>query len=128
MKGHDMPKLTHLLCALFAAGAFILTPVSSQALVKIMTEANTTDHYWLNMRMGPSTNYNVVRVLQPGSTVMVRSCQSDWSWCLVSHHGIQGYVSARYINRDGIDVNTGSHGDLIPVNDAVEYHEAYYLR
>ncbi|WP_371871475.1 SH3 domain-containing protein [Pseudovibrio japonicus] len=78
--------------------------------------------------MGPSTDYDVIRVLEPDSIIMVRSCQSDWRWCLVSYHGIQGYVSARYIHRNGIDVNTGTYADMIPINDSVEYHEAYYLR
>ncbi|KZL27087.1 SH3 domain-containing protein [Pseudovibrio sp. WM33] len=111
-----MPKLTNLMCALILAGSFVALPVTSQALVRTLTSANTTSDYWLNLRQGPSTSYNVVRVLRPGSTVMVKSCQSDWRWCAVSYNGVDGYVNARYIHKDGVHLSTGQHYNLVPVS------------
>ena len=56
----------------------------------------------VNVRSGPGTQYRVVDVLYPGENVNIETCRSS-GWCLVSHSGPDGWVSARYLSNDGRD-------------------------
>lgn len=52
----------------------------------------------LNLRTGPSTRHQVVRVLRGGSPVRVNACTQGPGWCDVSYRGSRGWVSARYLD------------------------------
>ncbi|MGN6464134.1 MAG: SH3 domain-containing protein [Rhizobiaceae bacterium] len=54
----------------------------------------TTD---LNMRMGPSTGYQVVDVIPDGGRVTVHGCVRGYNWCDVSWRGLRGWASGNYL-------------------------------
>lgn len=56
----------------------------------------------VNVRTGPGTQYRVVDTLYPGENVNIETCRSN-GWCLISHTGPDGWVSARYLSNDGGD-------------------------
>lgn len=58
----------------------------------------TTD---VNMRTGPSTRYQVIRVVPGGGRVTIYGCLQGRSWCDVRYGGHRGWVSAHYLNRGG---------------------------
>lgn len=51
----------------------------------------------LNMREGPSTDYNIITVAPRGATVVVDSDPGN-GWYVVVYNGSQGYMSAQYLN------------------------------
>lgn len=53
----------------------------------------------VNMRSGPGVGYRVKAVVPRGARVRVRYCRR--SWCNVRFRGIRGWVSRRYISRQG---------------------------
>lgn len=52
----------------------------------------------LNLRTGPSTRNQVIRVLRGGSPVRVNACTQGPGWCDVTYRGSRGWVSARYLD------------------------------
>ena len=50
---------------------------------------------WVNIRIGPGTNYRIVTTAPPGAWVGVRKCVPRW--CKVDFRGIDGWMSAAYI-------------------------------
>lgn len=53
----------------------------------------------VNVRRGPGTGYAIVDQLYDGEDVDVDRCTGGWCW--VEHPGRDGWVSARYLSRDG---------------------------
>jgi uncharacterized protein YraI len=53
----------------------------------------------LNVRAGAGTQFHVVDVARRGEVVNVDYCRG--SWCLINRRGPDGWVSARYLSRDG---------------------------
>lgn len=52
----------------------------------------------LNLRAGPSPDFPVVAVLQPGVAVAVQGCITGYSWCDVVVDGnLRGWVFAQYL-------------------------------
>lgn len=58
----------------------------------------TTD---VNMRLGPSTSYEVIRVIPGNAPVTIYGCLSGYSWCDVAFGGFRGWVSSRYLYETG---------------------------
>lgn len=52
--------------------------------------------YAVNIRSGPGTSFGVIAVLPRNQTAPIVARTSDSSWWLISHNGIQGWVSAPY--------------------------------
>jgi len=53
----------------------------------------------VNVRSGPGTSYGVVDTLYAGESVDIEECRST-GWCLITHSGPDGWVSARYLSND----------------------------
>jgi hypothetical protein len=53
----------------------------------------------VNVRSGPGTQYRVVDTLYRGEDLNIETCRSN-GWCLISHSGPDGWVSARYLTND----------------------------
>ncbi len=51
----------------------------------------------VNVRAGPSTDYQVLTTLYPGAPVEVYGCLSGHSWCDIYGNGARGWVSANYL-------------------------------
>lgn len=49
----------------------------------------------VNVRSGPGTNYQAINTLLRGDRVDVEGCQAGW--CYVDGHGVEGWVSWRYL-------------------------------
>ncbi len=62
--------------------------------------ANVPENDVLNMRSGPSTDYEVVAELRPGSrgVTITGSCQSGW--CPVRHQDASGWVNGSFLAGD----------------------------
>lgn len=63
----------------------------------------------LNVRTGPSTNFDILDTLHRGELMQTHECQQGW--CFVSHAGPDGWVAARYLHEvsaPGVDY-TPSH-------------------
>jgi uncharacterized protein YraI len=87
-----MNKNVLMACALatFATLGFAAPVLADQATASV------------NVRTGPGTQYRVVDTLYPGENVNIETCRSN-GWCLISHTGPDGWVSARYLSNDGRD-------------------------
>lgn len=83
-------KLTHKYKSALAAIA------ASLMLMTVPAVAGTTVSASLNIRTGPGTDFRVVDVLSRGEHVEVHDCHRGW--CRISHHGPDGWVSARYLS------------------------------
>lgn len=67
----------------------ILTPAANAAAVHASIA--------LNVRTNPGTGYTIVDTLKPGAQVTITRCRGNW--CLISHSGANGWVSAGYLTR-----------------------------
>ncbi|WP_370931278.1 SH3 domain-containing protein [Bartonella sp. DGB1] len=70
----------------------IITMLTS--ITKVMA-ANAITTSYVNMRIGPNTDYRILKLLPPKSRLQVRYCQE--SWCQVSYKQYTGWMSAKYI-------------------------------
>lgn len=69
----------------------------------------------LNVRMGPSTRYDVMGRLSNGETVEVLGRLNGWY--LINQNGMQGFVSGSLISVDaGVPEIEGAYGTVIDVN------------
>lgn len=59
----------------------------------------TTD---VNMRIGPSTYFEVVRTVPGGAPVRVHQCLTGNSWCEVSFGPYEGWISGAYLEHTGL--------------------------
>jgi uncharacterized protein YraI len=73
--------------------------VVGSALPALAVSAVATSN--VNVRSCGSTDCRVVDVLRSGERVEIDYCQG--SWCAVSKRGLDGWVSANYLSRDGRD-------------------------
>jgi hypothetical protein len=66
----------------------------------VYTVANVERDDVLNVRSGPSTEFNVVGELQPGSRgiSITGVCRSEW--CPVRHESTSGWVNRMYLSKD----------------------------
>ena len=97
------------------AGALLF----SGSAAALSAEAFTTTE--LNVRGGPGTQYGVVDTLNEGESVDVLTCTGE-GWCEIEHSGPDGWVSANYLSRDGIDDDDGIYfedDDDVDVNIVV---------
>lgn len=71
-----------------------------------------------NVRSGPGTSYSVVASLAAGESVTVTECAAN-GWCMISHPGPDGWVSAKLLadNGDDADFFNGSGGGVQMVDD-----------
>lgn len=53
----------------------------------------------LNVRSGPGTNYGVVGALNRNQIVQVLECNASNTWCRIQDRTLQGWASARYLQR-----------------------------
>ncbi len=67
--------------------------------------ANVRQDDVLNVRSGPSTEYDVVAALRPGSrgVVITGDCQSDW--CPVQHQVASGWVNRSFLISEAVFVS-----------------------
>lgn len=91
---------------LLAASALTALMGLGGATAAVADEATAS----VNVRSGPSTAYRVVDVLYPGERVNIETCRSN-GWCLISHSGPDGWVSARYLSNDGRDYRSDRDDD-----------------
>src|SRR5688572_12794349 len=63
-----------------------------------------------NVRSGPGTSYAVVDLLSSGENVTVNQCIQG-GWCLISHPGADGWVSARLLADNGNEDDYFNAGD-----------------
>jgi hypothetical protein len=71
--------------AIAIAASIALTPLAFAAQVAATAP--------LELRSGPGPDYDVVGSLAAGTVVNVLWCGTKQSWCLIKHHGTQGWVS-----------------------------------
>jgi uncharacterized protein YcbK (DUF882 family) len=85
-----------------------LTP--AQPIQKAFMVANVDSDDVLNVRQGPSTEYDVVAELKPGTrgVTMTGACQSEW--CPVEHQTRTGWVNRMYLTSE-----TMSRDDKLPL-------------
>ena len=69
----------------------------SMALPLCASALSTTTTRSLNMRGGPSTDFEVVAVLPCSTSVRVNGCHSSWRWCTVVSRRHRGWVDARFL-------------------------------
>ncbi len=50
----------------------------------------------VNMRTGPGVSHHRILTIPAGARINIHGCSS---WCSVSYHGYNGYVSAGYVSR-----------------------------
>lgn len=75
-----------------AAAAVLAVPALASAQQTAFTSA------LLNLRAGPSPDFPVVAVLQPGVAVAVQGCTTGYSWCDVVVDGnVRGWAFAQYL-------------------------------
>lgn len=77
-----------------AAGLFLAASSAAGALAQ---DAVTTAD--LNVRAGPGTQYEIIDSLPEGAAVDTLTCSG--SWCRVRGEGVEGWVSAAYLERVG---------------------------
>jgi hypothetical protein len=56
----------------------------------------------LNVRSGPSTDFEVVGELQPGSRGVSITGRCRWDWCPVQHQSTRGWVNRIYLANDAL--------------------------
>lgn len=82
--------------------SFVLHTLAAAALaVPALASAQQTafTSALLNLRAGPSPDFPVVAVLQPGVAVAVQGCVTGYSWCdVVVDSNVRGWVFAQYLN------------------------------
>ena len=74
---------THLF--LLGIGAGLVVPAASSAETAYTTKT-------VNLRAGPSRDYELVAQVPAGVPVEVNGCVDDWTWCDVSLEGDRGWV------------------------------------
>ncbi len=77
--------------AVLLGAAVVWSPVADAA------SATATAN--VNVRSGPGTGYSRLSLLPVGATVEVRNCEG--AWCRIAHGDVDGFVSSRYLMRDG---------------------------
>lgn len=55
----------------------------------------------VNMRQGPDTSYEVIRLVPAGATVRVNTCLEGVSWCDVTYGADTGWVSGNFLTYTG---------------------------
>lgn len=83
--------------------------------------ANVARDDVLNIRSGPSTEFDVVGELQPGSrgVSITGACRSEW--CPVQHQSTRGWVNRTYLAEDGpalVSQRTSSFEELLATDAA----------
>jgi uncharacterized protein YraI len=80
----------------FVLHALAAAALAAPALASAQQTAYTSA--LLNLRAGPSPDFPVVAVLQPGVVVAVQGCTTGYSWCDVAVDGnLRGWVFAQYL-------------------------------
>lgn len=83
------------------ARSFVFQALAAAALaVPALASAQQTAYTsaLLNLRAGPSPDFPVVAVLQPGVALAVQGCTTGYSWCDVVVDGsVRGWVFAQYL-------------------------------
>lgn len=64
--------------------------------------AAVIDGSYVNLRSGPSTDHEILTIIDEGSYLDLISV--DEEWCYVSYDGQEGYVNADYVYADGLSV------------------------
>jgi len=82
----------------FALSALALLPTTTFPVSPALASSAAVAVTDLNLRTGPSTRHQVVRVLRGGSPVRVNACTQGPAWCDVTYRGSRGWVSARYLD------------------------------
>jgi hypothetical protein len=96
-------------------------PDPRNALTPAFMVANVEADDVLNVRRGPSTDFDVVGALQPGShgITITGACQS--MWCPVRHEATAGWVNRIYLANEQplpvipVSQHGASRADLLPV-------------
>jgi hypothetical protein len=93
---------------LHGAGTFAAAIFMTSGLAYAGCTANLTADRELNIRSGPSSNYEPVGRI-PGRACGIRIRDCDDGWCRVNYEGLSGYSSEFYLRRtaDGRDRDRG---------------------
>jgi uncharacterized protein YraI len=89
-----MMKRTWIAAAAFCA-AMVLPAVSAA-----QTLAYATYDGYTNVRAGPSTRYQIIAQLEPGTAVDVLGCLETHAWCQILVDDLEGWVYARRLEFD----------------------------
>jgi uncharacterized protein YraI len=95
IKEDDMRISSSLLSGV---GTFSAAMLVSSGLAYAGCTANLTADRELNVRSGPSTNYQPVGKI-PGQACRIRIGNCDDGWCKVDYRGISGFSSEFYLQR-----------------------------
>lgn len=76
----------------------ILTAAGLMGAAPALAQVSATAATNLNMRVGPSSNQQVLGVIPAAGEVTVLGCQEVGSWCQVDFQGNQGWVHGSYLN------------------------------
>ena len=78
-------------------------PTAQQAQTSFVV-TNVRENDVLNVRSGPSTEYDVVAALKPGSrgVAITGDCRSEW--CPVRHQDGAGWVNSQFLASEGLPV------------------------
>lgn len=71
--------------------------MTGTALAQTATATATTD---LNIRSGPGPQFEVVGVIDGGSTATVTGCPTEGMWCQVDYNGTTGWAYSDYLTVD----------------------------
>ena len=83
-------------------GTFALSNINPQVAEAAMAETRTS----VNFRVGPSTNYSIIRKLTAGTPIDVISHNSSWS--RIKEGSTIGYISSSYITFTSTGLTTGT--------------------
>jgi hypothetical protein len=72
-----------------------------EGAARLYTVANVDGDDVLNVRRGPSTEFDVIGELQPGSRGVSITGACHDQWCPVQHDLIRGWVNRKYLANDG---------------------------
>lgn len=98
-----------LLCLLLLVPAF----VSAQSLPAIYDVSGVADNDTLNVRAGPSTDYDIIDKLPPDAKgIEVVDSDNDGEWGLINVGEQAGWVALRYMARQPGQPDTGLPNNL----------------
>lgn len=87
-----------------AVAAAMATALILSAGAALAAAAHATTN--VNIRSGPGIDHHKVGRLHKGEKVDIAECQAGW--CLITHDGPKGWVSAQYLSQHGETLtNTG---------------------
>jgi uncharacterized protein YraI len=74
----------------------VFLALAAASLYTTASQARPYPDTYLNVRSGPSVDYEIVAVIPPGAGVSIDQCFD--SWCYIGWRGVSGWVNRRYLS------------------------------